>query len=140
MSTQDLLQWAPKAMPPGPGPKSPRIRKSHLTLTQPPACQICKTHRLPRRFSHTRPILPNWKTNTSGRVYPFLSSLPVAMLGMGSKKEPTGDEEFNRRNKKYTEGINNKLDNAEEQISDLEDRVVESSQAEQQEEERIKRK
>ena len=54
------------------------------------------------------------------------------------KKERIRDEKLNTEVRNTLEGINSRLEEAEEQISDLEDRVTKSNQAEQKEKGTIK--
>lgn len=49
-----------------------------------------------------------------------------------SKKEEIRCKELKRWNKKYTEGNNSGLEDSKEQISDLDDRVMESTETKQQ--------
>ena len=52
-------------------------------------------------------------------------------------KEPVRAEEYNNWNEKHTRGINSRLSDTEECISDLEDRIMEITQSEQQKEKQI---
>ena len=53
------------------------------------------------------------------------------------KKEPVRSKEDNYWNEKYTRGINRRLGDTELHISDLEDRIMEITQSEQQKEKQI---
>ena len=54
------------------------------------------------------------------------------------KEQPKRDKEYNSEMKNTLEGINGRLNDTEEQVSELEDRIVETNDAEQKK--RMKRK
>lgn len=64
-------------------------------------------------------------------MYITISRLELQQKDRKYKKELIRDEEFNSQNKKYTDGSNSRIDDAEKWMSDLEDRVMEITQMEQ---------
>ena len=59
--------------------------------------------------------------------------------GLETKEQTNSDEQCNNQNEKRLEGINSRITEAEEQISELEDRIVEITAVEQNKKKRIKR-
>ena len=55
------------------------------------------------------------------------------------KSKKTNEEQHNKWNLKFSEGISSRITEAEERISDLEDKTVEITTAEQNKEKRMKR-